>query len=453
MAGAMKDQTGFQDLLINGHLNGMKTKNILIFSLILAFLAGTATVLAQDEKQAEPADEQPGRAAQLTLDDLRTFTDVFNQARRNYVEQVDDKTLLEAAIRGMLLELDPHSSYLPEKKYQALDDVTRGRYSGIGIDVQVHHDRIVVNAIINDSPADQAGMNPGDVITSIDSQKVKGRSLPEAMDELKGEPDSEVMLTVMSPDGEERELTLTRKYIQVPTLGFELLEESYGYFRMTQFHKGSAVDMEQSLDSIKSDGIELSVLIIDLRDNPGGILKQAVAMADGFLDDGVIVSTRGRNLTMQIEFKAEPGQWLPETPVMILVDSGTASASEVLAGALQDHQRALIVGERTFGKGSVQSVLPLRNGAGIKLTTARYYTPSGRSIQAQGIEPDVVIEWDKSADTGGDRKREADLERHLDRETELTQGGSPKADSALKNFPLEEVLSALKDARIIPDRG
>jgi carboxyl-terminal processing protease len=406
-------------------------------------------VFAQDGDETVSAQDQAGRAAQLTLDDLRTFTDVFNQARRNYVEDIDDKTLLDAAIRGMMLELDPHSSYLPAKEYENLNDTAHGRYSGIGIEVRAVEGRIAVNAIINDSPADQAGMNPGDIITSIDGRPVKGRYLPDAMDELLGQPGTEVALIVKPPDGEERELRITRQYIKIPTLSFELLESSYGYFKLTGFHRESAAQLKQALESIESDGIELRVLIIDLRNNPGGILQQAVAMADGFLEEGVIVSTRGRNSTMQMEFTAHPGQWLPDTPLMLLVDRGTASASEVLAGALQDHGRSLIVGERTFGKGSVQSVLPLRNGAGIKLTTARYYTPSGRSIQAQGIEPDVIIDWVEFDEHNDSRKREADLEGHLGKETEPAKDESTGMEYMFENFPLEEVLAALKEAGII----
>jgi carboxyl-terminal processing protease len=425
------------------------TRNIRNFSFILAFLTSISMAFAQDGNEAAPTDTPAGQAAQLTLDDLRTFTDVFNQARKNYVEEVDDKTLLDAAIRGMLLELDPHSSYLPAREYEDLNDAARGRYSGIGVEVRGRDGRIVVNAIINDSPADQAGINPGDVITSIDGQPVKGRLLRESMDKLQGQPDTEVVLTVMPADGEPRELTITRRYIKLPTLSFRLLDGSFGYFKVAQFHRDSAMDLKQSLDSIEDDGIELRALIIDLRNNPGGVLQQAVAMADGFLDEGVIVSTRGRNSTMQMEFTAHPGQWLPDTPLMLLVDRSSASASEVLAGALQDHSRALIVGERTFGKGSVQSVLPLRNGAGIKLTTARYYTPSGRSIQAAGIEPDVVIEWDEYAENGASRQREADLDRHLGRESGASENELPEMDSALEDFPLEEVLSALREAGII----
>jgi len=428
----------------------MMIKKLGIFSSTLVFFAGATCVHAQATDPNESGEATSGQASQLTLDDLRTFTDVFNQARRNYVENVDDKTLLDAAIRGMLLELDPHSSYLPVKEYEELNDAAEGRYSGIGIDVQAQDGKIVVRAIIDESPADQAGMNPRDVITSIGGQSVKGRYLPDAMDELLGQPDTTVDLIVLSPEGETRELTITRRYIQVPTLSFRLLEGSNGYFKVTQFHRQSAIHMEEALDSIKSDGTELNALVIDLRENPGGVLQQAVAMADGFLDSGLIVSTRGRNSTMQLSFEAQPGQWLPaDTPIMLLVDRGTASASEVLAGALQDNGRALIVGERTFGKGSVQSVLPLRNGAGIKLTTARYYTPIGRSIQAEGIKPDVVIEWDEMTDANDFRGREADLEGHLDKETETPNGKPPANTVPLDDFPLEELLQALENEGLI----
>ena len=428
----------------------MKRQNCIRFSVFLASIACVPLVFGQQNNPESPGEQQPGQAAQLTLDDLRTFTDVFNQARKNYVEEVDDKTLLEAAIKGMLTELDPHSSYLPAKSLEELNDASLGRYSGIGIDVQARDGRIVVNAIIDESPADLAGINPGDVITSINGRAIKGRPLQEAMDELLGQPDTNVVLRVMPPGEQEREVEITRQYIKIPTLSFQLLDESFGYFKMTQFHQDSAVDFQQSLESIRSDGIQVDALIIDLRGNPGGILRQAVAMADGFLDDGLIVSTRGRNSTMQLEFRAEPGEWLPGVPLMILVDHSTASASEVLAGALQDNERAVIVGERTFGKGSVQSVLPLRNGAGIKLTTARYYTPSGRSIQASGIEPDVVIDWDSSASLEEDKLREVDLDRHLESEAETPAAGILHEEPALNDFPLDDVLNALQEAGIVP---
>jgi carboxyl-terminal processing protease len=428
----------------------MKKYHKNIFSMALASLIHTSLVYAQDVIEPEPAENTNSQAAQLTLDDLRTFTDIFNQARKNYVEEVDDKTLLDAAIRGMLHELDPHSSYLPVKELEELNDAALGRYSGIGIEVQEREGKIVVNAIINGSPADQAGLNPGDVIDSINGHPMGDRASSEAMDELLGKPDSSVVLQLISPGGEEREVEITRQYIKLPTLSFELLDGSIGYFRMQTFHQESAHDLEQSLESIKSDEINLSAVVIDLRKNPGGVLRQAVAIADGFLDQGNIVSTRGRNSTMQLEFTATPGQWIPGVPLMILVDNSTASASEVLAGALQDNGRALIVGERTFGKGSVQSVLPLRNGAGIKLTTARYYTPSGRSIQAEGIVPDVVIDWDEETSGEDGQLREADLDRHLENESQPDAVGLAQSKIVLEDFPLEELLQALRNAEIIP---
>ncbi len=424
-----------------------RTISIALVSLVCASLA-----FAQEDIETEPAKDQPGNAAQLTLDDLRTFTDVFNQARKNYVEEVDDRTLLDAAIRGMLQELDPHSSYLPAPELEQLNDAAAGRYSGIGIEVKDREDNIVVNAIINGSPADQAGINPGDVITSINGNPVEGRPASEAMDELLGQPDSDVVLRVIPPGGEEREVTVTRQYIKLPTLNFELLDGSIGYFKMSQFHRESAIDLENAIASVGESGVELTGLIIDLRGNGGGVLREAVTIADGFLDEGVIVSTRGRNATMQLEFTATPGQWLPGIPLMILVDQKSASASEVMAGALQDYGRAVIVGERTFGKGSVQSVLPLRTGAGIKLTTARYYTPSGRSIQAHGIEPDVAIKWMAEPEEGNASLRESDLERHLGYEAETETPEAARIDIVLEDFPLEEMLQALRTAGIIPDR-
>ncbi|MDH3787561.1 MAG: S41 family peptidase [Xanthomonadales bacterium] len=415
-----------------------------LFLYLAGALALSSALAAQNDDTAIQNDAKA--QAQLTLEDLRTFTDVFNQARNNYVEEVDDKTLLDAAIRGMLLELDPHSSYLPAKKYEELNDASKGRYSGIGIDVETRDGKIYVRAIINGSPADEAGLNPGDMITSINGQEVRGRYLPDAIDEIGGDPETDVVLIVQPAEGEAREVTITRAYVQVPALSYVPVGESFGYFRLTHFHNESSTHLKQSLESIKQAGTTISVLILDLRNNPGGVLRQAVGIADGFLDEGVIVSTRGRNSKMQMEFNANPGQWLPGTPVILLVDRGTASASEVLSGALQDHQRALIVGERTFGKGSVQSVLPLRNGAGIKLTTALYYTPSGRSIQAQGIEPDVAVDWEATPGMDDERIRESDLEGHLEQERAVET--SVPLSEVPADYRLEEVLTALREANL-----
>ena len=397
-----------------------------------------------------PAQAEPGPVsaqAQLTLDDLRTFTDVFNQARRNYVDEVDDRTLLEAAMRGMLTALDPHSEYLPPGRYEDLGDASRGRYSGVGVSLTTWDGRILVDAVINGSPADQAGINPGDTITAIDQVPVKGRYLPEAIDDMDGEPDTEVELSILTPAGEEREVRLVREYISIPSLAFELLDDSWGYFRMTSFHSESANHLREALESVKANEAPLRGLILDLRNNPGGVLQPAVDIADGFLESGQIVTTRGRTEEMALSFEASPGDWLPGVPVVVLVDRGTASASEVLAGALQVYGRALIVGERTFGKGSVQSVLPLRNGGGIKLTTARYFTPSGRSIQARGIVPDLEVAW--AEDQGGqDRLREADLDRHINDETDAAEDEFPQERLQI-DFDVDEILAVLEKADLI----
>lgn len=418
------------------------------------WLAGLSALLlataapAQTSRQAEDGDAPVAATAQLTLDDLRTFTDVFNQVRRNYVESVDDKTLLESAIRGMLSDLDPHSSYISGADYQDIQESSEGQYQGIGVDVEPRADGVTVIAVINDSPADRAGINPGDIFTAIDGEPIAGENPGDAIDRLLGEAGTTVDLVVLTPEGEERSMTLRRELLQIPTMRFELLDLSWGYFHLSIFNKDSAHDLTATLDSVAADGIALRGIVIDLRDNPGGVLQGAVEMADGFLDDGLIVSTRGRNSAMQMEFGAHPGQWLTDIPLLVLVDRGTASASEVFAGALQDHGRALIVGERTFGKGSVQSVLPLRNGNGIKLTTARYYTPSGRSIQAQGIRPDVLYEGGGAANPQRDRIREADLERHLDRDPEAGEDPAGTAEAQSPDY-LEEALQVLEEADIL----
>ncbi len=401
---------------------------------LFAFLPFLPTaVFAQEAGQSSEAEKR-----QLTLDELRTFTDVFNLARRNYVDGIDDKTLLDAAIRGMLSDLDPHSAYLPPEGFEALNDASRGRYSGIGVRLTTGNRFIEVDAVIEGSPADEAGIRPGDLITSVNGDPVRGRRIADSIEAMDGEPGTGLALTVRTPGEDERELDLTREYIRVPNLSFEWLDRGYGYFRMGQFHRESARNMQDSLESVKSQDMALRGLVIDLRNNPGGVLQPAIDIADGFLESGRIVMTRGRNETMQMEFDAHPGEWLPGVPVVILVDRGSASASEVLAGALQDHGRALVVGERTFGKGSVQSVLPLRNGGGIKLTTAHYYTPTGRSIQARGIEPDIEIDSQED----DDRDREADLDRHL-ASPEWKPETVEKVDI---EFRVDEIMSVLEGA-------
>lgn len=428
----------------------------LMFTAAVALAAQAAW--AASVADANPADASPtdgvGARAQLTLDELRTFTDVFNQVRRNYVEPVDDRTLLRAAIEGMLSSLDPHSAYLPDEDYEDLENSSRGHYVGLGFDVAADDGRLVIRQVIAPSPAADAGIDPGDIITSVDGVPIRGRPLQESIDAISGPEGTDVTLTVVRPGGEPRKLELTRTFVKLPALDFRLLDDRYGYFRVVYFHRDSADDLKNAIDSVLADGIELDGLVLDVRDNPGGVLQPAIDMADGFLDGGTIMTTRGREDAMEMEFTASPGQWLPGTPLVVLVDRGTASASEVLAGALQDHDRAVIVGERTFGKGSVQSVLSLRNGAGLKLTTARYYTPSGRSIQAEGIQPDIVVASEMRVIENGDgRKREADLERHLGPvATEDERPAGSTVDPA-DDFPLFQALNLLRGVKALSQSG
>lgn len=425
-------------------------KQLIVNSIIFVILAVCGPADAQENPTAGQASSPAPSSAQLTLDDMRTFTDVFNQVRQNYVESVDDKFLLEAAINGLLTELDPHSAYLPSTDFEDLENSSRGQYIGLGIDVAAEDGRIVVKRVISPSPADTAGIEPGDIITSVDKMPVKGRPVQAAIDQLSGPAGTSVELKVSRPGGTSRTLTLERQYVKVPALSFRLLQNHYGYFRIVYFHRDSALNLKQAMESVQADGINLYGLIIDLRNNPGGVLQPAIEIADGFLDQGEIVSIRGRNAQMQMEFTAKEGQWLPGIPLVLLVDRGSASASEVLAGALQDHGRAVIVGERTFGKGSVQSVLPLRNGAGIKLTTGRYYTPSGKSIQAQGIVPDVPVTSAVQIVTlDDDRKQEADLVRHLDNETEKVNETQGEIIEIEEDYPLFEALNLLRAAHIL----
>ncbi len=425
-------------------------RGILLLSFTLLFFS--LSLAAQDED----LDSLPKTAASttLSLDDLRTFTDVFNQVRKNYVEDVDDKELLEAAISGMLSKLDPHSAYLPGDDYEDLDHNARGEYVGVGVDVAAEAGRIVVRKVLVPSPADSAGINPGDVFTSIAGKAVKGRILQESIDELSGPPGSEVEVVVMTSTGETSTKLLQRQVLKIPALKARLFADDIAYFSLGYFHRDSATDLQASIESIQAEGKPIRGVVLDLRDNPGGVLQSAVDIADGFLDSGTIVSIRGRNASMHMEFTAQPGQWFPNTPVVLLVDRGSASASEVVAGALQDHGRALLMGERTFGKGSVQTVLPMRNGGGIKLTTARYFTPSGRSIQAEGIVPDQSVEQHmKTVTVSDDRPREADLERHLESRSDFKSKDAEETVKPEDDFPLYQALRLLRGATLLSRRA
>jgi len=363
---------------------------------------------------------------------------------------VNDKELMEAAITGMLSKLDPHSAYLPGDDYEDLDHNSRGEYVGVGIDVSIEDGRVVVRKVLVPSPANSAGINPGDVFTSIAGKAVKGRELQEAIEELSGPAGSEVEVVVLNSEGKSATKLLQRQVLKVPALFARMFADGLAYFSLSFFHRESAKDLHSAIESIQKEGKSINGIVLDLRNNPGGVVQSAVDIADGFLDRGTIVSIRGRNSAAAMEFNAQPGEWIASVPLVVLIDRGSASASEVVAGALQDHGRALILGERSFGKGSVQTVLPLRNGGGIKLTTARYYTPSGISIQAEGITPDFTVQQRMRAlSIADERIREADLDRHLDASGESTAVAELETVDPEEDFPLYEALRLLRGANLL----
>jgi carboxyl-terminal processing protease len=368
-------------------------KHLNPFLLIILLLASAAT-------SAWP-DEQPGPTSQLTLADLRTFTDVFEQIRQNYIEEIDDETLLRAAIRGMVAETDSHSSFIDEDEFAALDQDTRGRKGGIGATVMIQQRMLVVESVQEGGPAQQAGIGPGDVILAIDGQAVRGRLLADSIEALGGEPGTELELRFLSKGRPSREVTLTRAWVPVSSVRSEWLEPGIALFRITRFQSDTHLEFHQQLEQLLAGGTPLRGILIDLQHNLGGELQSAVTIADGFLDEGLIVNTRSRYKATQLEYHAHRGQWAGNVPVAILVDAFTASASEVMTAALQDHRRALVVGAKTYGKGSIQSILRLRNGSALRLTTAHYFTPSGRSLEGNGIEPDILSE------DGEDRRKQA----------------------------------------------
>lgn len=431
--------------------------NLLRFWLIFVVSTASVNVLADEPDQISQSQPEHQVAttgpvaekAQLSLDDMRTFTDAFNQIRLNYVEEVDDHTLLNAAITGMLADLDPHSAFMQPGQFRRLEDDSMGRYSGIGVEVSSQDQRLKIVLVMPGGAADKAGITAGDVITSINRNNVTKSNLKESIQALRGEAGTLVQVTFEHPNGEVSDVTLQRDYIEVPSVFSRPVDNDYGYFQITHFTRKTAEELKEQIAYMldNHDGA-LKGVVLDLRNNGGGVLQPAVVIADGFLDDGLIVYTQGR-APNQTSYSAHPGQWLKGVPVVVLVNQNTASASEVLAGALQDQGRALIVGERTFGKGSVQSVLTLRNGSGLRLTTARYFTPSGRSIQATGIQPDIEIPLMQVNQTEHATTREADLSHHLGVDTDSIKTSFTSEVSAADDYPMYQALILLKGASLL----
>src|SRR6266705_2427321 len=324
---------------------------------------------------------------------LDLFGDVFELVRADYVDDVSDETLVEGAINGMLTALDPHSNYLNSKNFNDMKVQTRGEFGGLGIEVSMENGLVKVVSPIDDTPAARAGLKPGDLITHLDGAPVQGLTLPEAVEKMRGPVNSEITLTVRREGQEPFDVKLTRATIKIQSVRSHLEGDNIGYIRVTTFNEQTDVGLNNAMKNLKQQaGNKLQGVILDLRNNPGGLLDQAVAVSDAFLDKGEIVSTRGRRSEDAQRYNARPGDIAGGLPVVVLINGGSASASEIVAGALQDHHRAILLGTRSFGKGSVQTIIPLPGHGAMRLTTARYYTPSGRSIQAKGIDPDIIVD-------------------------------------------------------------
>jgi carboxyl-terminal processing protease len=352
-------------------------------------------------------------ASNQDYEELETFTNVLAIIKKNYVEEVTTKQLVNGAIDGMLASLDPHSAYLTPELYRDLQVETKGAFGGLGIEITQKNGMLTIVAPIEDTPADRAGLKSGDVILKIGGQFTKDMSLVEAVKKLRGKKNTTVRLTIKREGSEKlRDVKLTREIIKIRSVKSKSLEPGYGYLRITQFQERTDEDLNRALRTLSDESGGLRGLVLDLRNNPGGLLSQAVQVADVFLDGGMIVYTDGRlENQRQKYFAHKAGTW-ESFPMVVLVNAGSASASEIVAGALQDHKRARVLGQPTFGKGSVQTILPLHEEAALRLTTARYYTPNGRSIQAKGIEPDVAVEQTKKEQFP--TVREADLPHHLE---------------------------------------
>lgn len=366
-------------------------------------------------QSTDGSDAAADKAPVNTYEQLNLFGEVFERVRANYVEEVEDDKLIEAAINGMLTSLDPHSSYMNADSYQDMQVQTRGEFGGLGIEVTMENGLIKVVSPMDDTPAAKAGIQPSDLIAQIDGEPVMGLTLNEAVDKMRGEVGTSITLTILRGEQDAFDVTLKRAVIELKSVRWELEDGNIGYVRITSFSEKTDSGLRAAIDELKKAAKgELSGLVLDLRNNPGGLLDQAIAVSDDFLEKGEIVSTRGRNPDDAQRWNAEGGDIIDGAPIMVLVNAGSASASEIVAGALQDHGRGVILGTRSFGKGSVQSIMGIQGQGAIRLTTARYYTPSGRSIQAKGIEPDITVEQAKIEKIGADnRPHEADLKGAL----------------------------------------
>jgi carboxyl-terminal processing protease len=422
------------------------------------------------EKVADEIAEDDEAVTEAPLDALRLFAEAYNRIKLNYVEPAEDKTLIESAIRGMLSGLDPHSDLLVREDYDDLQESTQGEFGGLGIEISGENGLVKVIAPMDDTPAQKAGVKAGDLIIKLDDKPVKGMSLNKSVEMMRGKPGTKIVLTILR-EGEQKplEITVERDIIHVASVKGRLLDKSYAYLRISNFQTSTARDLLDKIQDIQLEADSgVKGVVLDLRNNPGGILDSAVAVSDIFLGEGIIVYTEGRSEDSKIKYAAKSDDIIDGAPMVVLVNGGSASASEIVAGALQDHKRAVVMGTQTFGKGSVQTVVPVAENTAIKLTTARYYTPHGRSIQAEGITPDIVLE-DVSVEVNGKKLavKEKDLSGHLENDTtdgqetedgqssdeeagvETVKDADKPADLITSDYALKQAMNLLKGLAIL----
>jgi carboxyl-terminal processing protease len=425
-------------------------------TILVVLLVGLSAVFAWERLSIQRVSAED----QNVYENLQIFSDVLDIVKENYVQEVDDEELVEGAISGMLRTLDPHSSYLDPDAYKELQVETKGSFGGIGIEITIRDGFLTVVSPLEGTPAYELGIQAGDQILRVDGEPTKEMTLMEAVKKMRGPKGTNVVLTIMREEfTKPQDFVITRATIAIRSVRSKTLEPGYGYIRLSQFQSSTARDLRKEIAKLEKENKPLKGLILDLRNNPGGLLDQAVKVSDEFLNEGLIVYTGGRLKSQDMRFEAHMNTKPHTYPIVVLVNEGSASAAEIVAGALQDHKRAVVVGVKTFGKGSVQTVMPLRNGAALRLTTAIYYTPSGRSIQAKGIEPDIVVERLLPArleDDGGKAIREKDLQNHMDVDEEELSDTKPDSekDSTIKkelarDNQLARALDVLKSWEIL----
>src|SRR5476649_2970207 len=431
-------------------------------ALTIALVIGAPLAFADQAAGAAPAATAATTKAPLPLDELRTFAEVMDRIKAAYVEPVDDKTLLENAIKGMLSNLDPHSAYLGPDDFAQLQEDTSGEFGGLGIEVGMEDTFVKVVSPIDDTPASKAGVQAGDLIVKINGQPTRGQTMTEAVDKMRGKVGQKITLTLVRGGGTPFDVTLTRAIIRTKSVRSQLLENGYGYIHITQFQVKTGEEVSKALADLRKENgnKKLNGIVLDLRNNPGGVLQAAVEVVDHFITKGLIVYTKGRIANSELRFSATGNDLSEGVPMVVLINGGSASASEIVAGALQDQKRAVLMGTTSFGKGSVQTVLPLNNDRALKITTALYFTPNGRSIQAQGIVPDIEVRKAKiTNEQDGDYFKEADLQGHLgngnggaDKPTGSGSKTKAKAMPQDDDYQLAQALSLLKGLSITSGR-